>query len=294
MAARRRRREVRARRARVVKRRASAAAGAAALAPAAAVLSEAEPRATFVFQGTVKRLRASTLKQLAPDPRTVVVTVDHIVEAPAALAHLSGQDVTVGVARGPAPRIGQPILFHTNGWIFGDSVAVQSLRHEPIRRAHTALLHPTADPVEQKRQVDLRARFAAAQVVVSGRVTEVRLPQEQRALARRRRAAAPDAAALPPQGPASEHEPHWREAVIEVDDVHKGQHRTREVVIRFPASTDVRWYRAPKFHPGHQGFFMLHRTEEAYTALSPMDFQPYQRPGGIRSLITGAASAPGS
>jgi hypothetical protein len=289
------------------------------VAPPTAAPAEGEPRPTFVFQGTVKRLRSTTMKEVSPDDRTFVVTVDHIVEAPAALGHLSGQDVTVRIDRGTPPRAGQQMLFHTNGWIFGDGIAVQSVRHEPVSRSHTALLTRPADPVEQKRQRDLRQRFDEAHVVVSGRVAEVRLPAEARArpVGRGRRAAAVEP---PAHGPASEHDPHWREAVVEVDSVHKGSHGTREVVMRFAASTDVRWYKAPKFQPGQQGFFMLHRTpvstyrarpaarrgraaaavapamqvtEDVYTALSPMDFQPYQQPGGIRTLIGPASSAPG-
>jgi hypothetical protein len=138
----------------------------------------------------------------------------------------------------------------------------------------------------------------------------VRLPLETVASARRAaRAAAPaEPAAV---GPVSEHDPHWREAVIAVDDVHKGRGAKRDVVIRFPASTDVRWYQAPKFQPGHKGFFMLHDTQvttrarrvgraaravaagppeiettkHVYTALSPMDYQPYHEPGGIRTVL---------
>ena len=118
-------------------------------------------------------------------------------------------------------------------------------------------------------------------------------------------------------GPVSEHDPRWREAVVEVDDVHKGVHKKKQVVVRFPASTDVMWYGAPKFHPGQQGYFMLHQTEvkkpkqrqtrkgvkaavasdaepeevttKAYTALDQMDFQPYHESGGIKTIIESGA-----
>lgn len=285
----------------------SRASGDAATAPASA-----GDKPTFVFHGTVKRLHSSTLKDLTPDNRTIVVTVGQIIEAPQALAHLSGHDVTVGLGRGRMPKVNQELVFHTHGWIFGESVALQAIAHEAVHRGHTALLTRTADPVEQKRHRDLRDRFDRAHVVVSGRVAEVRLPAEARMTGRR--AAAPDTRTTL-RGPVSEHEPHWREAVIEVHGVHKGAHRPNEVVIRFPASTDVRWYKAPKFTPGHEGFFMLHRTAvsaarpnaaarragrakaaapvtaEVYTALSPMDFQSYLQRGGIRNLITGAPAA---
>jgi hypothetical protein len=113
-----------------------------------------------------------------------------------------------------------------------------------------------------------------------------------------------------PGGPVSEHDPDWREAVVEVNEVHKGSAKKKQIVVRFPASTDVMWYAAPKFHPGQQGYFMLHKeeaqtskpkrakksvgksaaimeagTKEVYTALNPADFLPYNQPGGIKTII---------
>jgi hypothetical protein len=134
----------------------------------------------------------------------------------------------------------------------------------------------------------------------------VRIPPEATSAKRAASRAASAADTPEPIGPISEHTPHWREAQIEIDDVHKGEHKSNTVMIRFPASTDVRWYKAPKFEPGHQGFFMLRKhsdpkaptkglrkaakksaesTTEHFTALHPADFQPYTQPGGVRRII---------
>jgi hypothetical protein len=97
--------------------------------------------------------------------------------------------------------------------------------------------------------------------------------------------------------------------VVEVADVEKGNQK-KQVVIRFPSSNDVRWYRAPKFEPGQQGVFILHKTDaaakpqkprlratltpaeaetsEAYTCLAPEDFQPIQKSSEIKTLVGGA------
>jgi hypothetical protein len=100
----------------------------------------------------------------------------------------------------------------------------------------------------------------------------------------------------------SEHDPKWREAVIEVAETHKGTFAKRQVVIRFPASTDVAWRRAPKFKAGQEGYFMLHQSTQAasgrgarkrseaspdpsYSVRDPHDYQPYSEPGGIKSII---------
>ena len=146
----------------------------------------------------------------------------------------------------------------------------------------------------------------------------VRLPDEA---AQTVKGAGVAASEQPPSRPISEHDPKWREAVVQIDDVHKGVHKQKQVVVRFPASTDVMWYGAPKFHPGQQGFFTLHKTEagkpktrrvkkrsgkraateavaagpevgatETYTALDQMDFQPYHEPGGIKTIIESEAA----
>src|SRR5436190_11874462 len=143
------------------------------------------------------------------------------------------------------------------------------MTEERIRetRAHAALLSRGGDPVAHRQNRRVKQRFTSADVVVSGRVTMVRIPPEA-ASATLAATRAQSAADTPePLGPISEHTPHWREAHIEIDDVHKGEHSSKSVVIRFPASTDVRWYKAPKFEPGHQGFFMLrkHKLPETET-----------------------------
>ena len=100
-------------------------------------------------------------------------------------------------------------------------------------------------------------RFADADVVVSGRVTSVA-----------------DAATRAPRGkaprPITEHAPLWRDAVIEVTAVHKGQRVPRSVRVRFPASTDVAWAGAPKLEAGQRGTFLLKRAGAGYTVVDTL------------------------
>ena len=106
-----------------------------------------------------------------------------------------------------------------------------------------------------------------------------------------------------PIGRISEHDPDWRIADVKVDEVHKGTHPKDTVSIRFPSSEDVMWHDAPKFHPGQEGFFILHKTDDAvgkkaaiargaavqdkgeFVAPNAADFQPFSAPGGVRQLI---------
>ncbi|HYX31367.1 MAG TPA: hypothetical protein VE863_22720 [Pyrinomonadaceae bacterium] len=242
------------------------------------------------------------------DKNTIVAIVDQVLEAPTNLAKLGGHRVTVQLTGRQKVAVGDELIFHTHGWIFGGSVAVISLREERVgeARAHAALLSRGGDPVMHRQNRRIKHRFSTADVVVSGRVTMVRIPPDATS-AKRAASKSKSVANTPtPIGPISEHTPHWREAHIDVDDVHKGEHHSDSVVIRFPASTDVRWYKAPKFLPGHQGFFMLRKHKPAdekpargkrtakssatpatqvYTALHPADFQPYTQPGGVRRII---------
>jgi len=264
--------------------------------------------ATFLFKGTIRAVKSATMPDVPVDKNTVIAMVDQVLEAPSNLAKMGGHRVTVRLSGRRKVAVGDELIFHAHGWIFGASVAVQSLKEEPLKdtRAHSALLSRGGDPVVHRHNRQVQNRFSTADIVVSGRVTMVRIPEGSTAApaTRRSRTKAATSSAAAPVGPVSEHAPHWREAHIEIDDVHKGEHSSRNVVIRFPASTDVRWYKAPKFQPGHQGFFMLRKHKlsesgsvrrtkvsrsaaaaEVFTALHPADFQPYTQPGGVRRII---------
>jgi hypothetical protein len=268
---------------------------------------------SFIFRGTVQKAGSATMKAIKVDNRTLVVTVDQVIEAPTSLAKFDGNQITVQLSGNQQAAPGQSKIFHCNGWIFGDSVAVQCVKLEEAGRTRAALLTRGGDPVEHRRSQVVNKRFAEADAVVSGTVAAVKLPGQPSTRAATMRAAVGAADEPIVTGPISEHNPHWREAVISIDETHKGAGK-REMVIRFPASTDVRWYKAPKFTPGQRGYFMLHKTkvskrkkikrtaigglamhlgaaaatpeaEVVYTALHPEDYQPYSEPGGIKEIV---------
>jgi hypothetical protein len=100
----------------------------------------------------------------------------------------------------------------------------------------------------------------------------------------------------------SEHDPDWHEAVVQVDSVAKGRPPAGGIVIGFPLSRDVAWYRAPKFQVGQRGVWLLRSTRAAeipaeqaavlqarpypvFTALDPLDFQPESEARRIDNLI---------
>jgi|ERR1051326_689540 hypothetical protein len=283
--------------------------------PASKTKKQAAPQPTFVFKGTIKKLGSATMKDVPVNDRTAIVRIDQIIEAPPTLTDYNGQDITVQLSGRGKAIPGQEMVFHTVSWMYGDSIAVQAISQEAFKSSHNAMLAAGIDPANLHTQRLKRQRFDDADLVVSGRVVAVRLPPEKTRASPAVIAAVSDQIA---SGPVSEHDPKWREAVVEVDGVHKGAHQKKQVVVRFPASKDVMWYGAPKFHPGQQGYFMLHQTQaekskrkavkkraetaivsasetegspaEVYTALDRMDFQPYHEPGGIKTIIESAAA----
>jgi hypothetical protein len=203
-------------------------------------------QARFVFQGTVKKVKATTLKSVPASDRTIIVRVDRVIQSPEALSDYAGHDVTVQMAPGEKVRPGETLIFYTTGWIFGDSLAVQSVGHEEATAPRVAAMsaHPE-DPVRTLHATAAMAQAARADLVVTGRVSSVRVPAGAKARAKA-------LAGGTTTERISEHAPMWQEAVIDVDETHKGRERRRQVVVRFPSSTDVRWYRAPKFHAGQE------------------------------------------
>ncbi|HEX9209104.1 MAG TPA: hypothetical protein VF901_01200 [Bradyrhizobium sp.] len=259
------------------------------------------PKPTFVFKGVVKKLKSATMKSVPISDRMAVVRVEQVLEAPKNLAHYAGQDITVELAGREKVSAGDEFIFHASGWMFGDSIAVRSVTEEPVTKAHAALLSRGGDPAEHKANRQLQEHIDDADLVVSGQVASVALPPGVAEAARTANAAAM---------PVSEHDPKWRQAVISVDEIHKGTHDAKQVTVLFPASTDVRWYNAPKFQAGQKGCFILHKTKinpeehhelrglavvaeargggaevEVYTALHPADSHPLNQQARIKALI---------
>ena len=251
--------------------------------------------AKFVFEGTVKRVKAANLKAIGDTERTVVVTVKKVVRAPRPLAAFINRDVTVQLATGERIQKGQRALFHTNGWIFGENLAVQSLGHDSISATPVATAAAGSPPMDASRAAQhqmIRERIAGAPLVITGKIVAVGLP------------GAATAGAATQSERISEHDPFWREAVVEVHSVHKGTVGKQQVLLRFPSSTDVRWHRAPKFQTGQQGVFSLRgddvsghtmgqaatsfTADTAYTALHSADFQPLENEAEVAVAIAAA------
>lgn len=243
----------------------------------------AEP--SFIFRGTVLHAKQSTVPDVKPDGRTVIVRVDEVIAAPPALARIAGRAVTV--VDSTATKPGQQAIFHASSVSFGQEVAVRAIRAQPLAsvgptggivaaRAAAAPFAATSnaavDPVQAHRDLLLKRSLDNADVVVAGTITEVRIPPEARTLApstvtsavggrasavRRRGATGVTRGTTASLPRISEHDPIWHEAVVNVESVEKGSTGLKQVTVRFPGSNDVRWRNHPKLRPGQQGVFLL-------------------------------------
>jgi len=201
-------------------------------------------QSSIVFTGTVIRLGASSFAEVPVSPYTIVVRVDAVLKKPAAVSLKNNDDVTVEVKEPASFQKDARITFYTDGWIFGSGLAVKELGHLTPSEGEAATTIGASFSQLQKQVSDqeLQERLNAADVIVIGRVMSVQ-PWTARALS----------AAAPSQ--ISEHDPDWREAVVQVQSAIKGTD-SKQIVVRSPASRDVAWVNSPKFQKGQTAIFV--------------------------------------
>jgi hypothetical protein len=264
-------------------------------------------QAKFIFKGTVEKLKASTIPSVPLTDKTTIVRVDEILRAPEPLSYYGGQRITVQLGSREQLKKDEQAIFYTNSWIVGESLAVQSVGHTAVDTGSKAAQKKgrAASAASDEADPTLQGQVADADAVVVGKVTSVRVLDEPSA------SGASNAASTKQYQSVSEHSPVWHEAVIEVEDVEKGSNIPKQVLVRFPSSTDVLWYDAPKFQTGQEGVFLLRKESKKtepkvrlaskvaaptrgkaapkiYTALDATAIQPLQKVETIRSLIKGA------
>jgi hypothetical protein len=243
------------------------------------------PRAQFVFRAQVLQRGVATFAEVPVNAKTVVARVEEILEGPDLLHDYVGQPITVQLGAGQNVTENKEYVFRTESYIFGAGLAVTAQSVTPATTASAVQRMRAAASSAPANRV--KARADRAEMVVTGKVTEVRQVPP------------------PPGAPISEHDPEWQEAVVEVDQVVRGARRgaAKQVVIRFSNSQDVKWARAPKFRVGREGVWMLgektgeksaqHKQLRAaaavptnqYLVLDPDDFHPKEEASQVLSDI---------
>src|SRR5690242_4863229 len=80
--------------------------------------------AQFIFRGTVQKVGAANLSIVQADPSTAVVRVDEMLKAASSLGDFTGREITVQLAKPKDATPGEQAVFFTNGWLYGETLAV--------------------------------------------------------------------------------------------------------------------------------------------------------------------------
>jgi hypothetical protein len=260
------------------------------------VTSEADdflPRSTFVFEGTVRRVKASTVKLIPAGDDTAVVRVDRVLKGADTVGDFTGEDVTVVLQRPLSAPRDRRFTFFTNPKVSSKSLAVEEVGHVALSEG-VAPAKGTTDAKDRVAKAEseaeakrLQDHIALADLIVAGQVTATK-------------PVARDENRPPP----SEHDPEWWEATIKVQVVEKGQ-AGATLTAYYPHSDDIRWFAAPKLHEiqGKDRVFLFHarlnpQAEaigeekerdrfdiEGLKILDPADVQPVEKRDQIRAMI---------
>jgi hypothetical protein len=227
----------------------------------------------LIFKGTVREPHAAT-PTVPVEENTAIVRVDEVLEAPASMGDLAGQDVTVRLLKPEAVKAGSQLAFFTVVYSMGSSVGVAEIGSRAFEGSSESLRNQIREARQELADEALGRRLASAELVVVGKVTETHPTSE-----------------TANKVPSSEHDPMWWEAVLQVESVAKGQPVGARVTLFFPQTFDQRWGNAPKFQQGQEGIFLLHAEESkkyelrGYTALDAQDFQPKNQLDRIHRLL---------
>ena len=263
-----------------------------------------EAHAAFVFTGKVIKSAAALMPNIITK-NTLIVEVQHIIKVPAMFASIAGQQVTVRFKKLPKLKKNAIITVFANGWIFGETMAVDavSFTEETDKMTMAASINTTMTATSD---ADLKDRIDSAELGVVGKVTKVQkatVPDTPLSLSAKK-SKAKSKKDEPQTTKITEHDPNWHQATIKVDEVIKGQKSKKDVKVIFPKSDDVRWYKVAKFDVGQQGVWLLQKgkdqdvkgipprlldalpeTGDVFTALHDKDFLPLNELGKVKSLI---------
>lgn len=214
-------------------------------------LEEAVKKADIIFTGEVIQTGATSMRGVPKTDLIIEMVVADVLEKPPAIQLAPGDHVTV-LTRDVSPfKVGRKATVYANGWILGEHLAVREVAHVLLHEgAETLGADEDRSTLERIRvevaDRDLLERAEAADLIVVGKVVAVNMGTLE--------SASPDAR-------TTEHDPEWTDATIEIQSSIKGSPDSERVVVRFPASQDVAWYKAPKFSVGQEGTFLLNRAQ---------------------------------
>jgi hypothetical protein len=252
---------------------------------------------TLTFRGTIVSL-GSNVGGVSSSDNPVIVKVEKVERGNDATSRnfgsLVGNQMTVVVdpsfRGGPERRPGISAVFFVNPLLYEEHIAVTAVAIADNQTVKNLPKRLTA-AIEQNKKKPLNDALKSADLVVSGVVQEVKTLPDEKLAKLQTLANGRDL--------YSEHSPRWREAIVRVRSVLKGNAAEKIVMVVFPSTDDRMWAASPKFRAGQSGIWLLHRSQlaedrakilltpeqfhgqpiNAYTALRPEDFHPKDSDG---------------
>jgi hypothetical protein len=246
---------------------------------------------TLTFKGTIVSL-GSNVGGVNSSDNPIIVKVENVERGNDAISRnfgsLVGEQMTVildpSFKSGPERKPGVSAVFFVNPLLYEEHIAVTAVavaNNQTVKNLPKRL----SAAVEQNKKKLLNDALKSADLVVSGVVQEIKtLPDEKLAKLQ---------SLANGRDLYSEHSPRWREAIVRVQSVLKGNRAEKLVMVVFPSTDDRMWAESPKFNAGQRGTWLLHTRDQlaedrakilltaeqfhgqqvnAYTALGPEDF----------------------
>jgi hypothetical protein len=238
--------------------------------PGLADVGEPLPKgADTQFIGTVTAIGEATFSAVPRSSDVIIVRVDRVIQEPQTIDLQEQEKITLKVKKVSDFKLGMQGVFYATSWMVGDGVALVEVGHQFV--PHVGLskgndLEGVTNKVKQKieaqKQSDLKNRIDSAKLVLVGRILSVQPTQgnEGRATLQGGHATAKH------REYTSEHDPQWKDAIVQVESMIKGNPNTSQVIVRFPGSPDVAWRYSPKLKEGQEATLILQQATESGAA----------------------------
>lgn len=232
-------------------------------------------QANIVIDGIVTDIDKASFSAVPHVPNLVVMKITRVLKDPPAISLGVGDQITAALKDTSTLQVGTELRVQGRLWIVGEGIAVQALSEAPVPPSGEIETFAAANSQEHDENISSRA--AAADLIIVGRIKDIQKPL----------------VAANTQGPISEHDPQWRDAVIEVQSWIKGSAESSSIVVRFPASKDVAFRDYPKFQVGQESTLFLKTAQNAthMLAANPIPNKIKDKPAFLAITKTDVAPA---
>lgn len=219
------------------------------------------------------KVNESNLPAVKKSESTHVVKVDKVLKVSEGHESFEGNEITVVIdpEEHGSVKAGENYIFFTKTWLFGNTLAVIANQIDPVDR-EDAIKKEIVDYREKFKKDQLKERLAKTELVIVGKVGEVRDFKDQ-------------------VTKISEHAPLWKTALIEIEEVVKGDSTGKSVLVYFSSSNDVRWHKSPKLEKEKRGIFLLNLREEyeglknVYLLIDNRDFLNVSELENVKNIL---------